>query len=308
MRAATASRLYAIGLPGFLVLSSGPAHPNPTFLCPIVSAGLEDDTLYTFDRQTQTMTAVSSTSEFEGPLRKSTTLYFVIKTGGDDRAGAIVIKTARLGPQLAADRPDYGRVLLRRSTAGSNCGSRRPYLNSVSAIAYQAYHDLGYDRGEILESLDGGITGLDNLKRFHVGYDATDYASPNQKCRRTDDPKRYDGGYEARNNRSQFSFVPDIVDHGISGVTSQAVSGSFRWVASLIVSPASAKRENLRERRVEIKTYQTVAGVACIPVTLNVRGAAQVIRVNDLDRRKLFGSDFGRVKEFRLGPITGGEP
>ncbi len=308
MRAATASLLYAISLPGFVVIGCSSARPNPTYVCPITAAALEDQTLYTFDNQARTMIAVSSTIEYEGPLRKSTTLYFVVKTAGDDRAGAIVVKTARLGPQLDSDRPDYGRVLMRRSAAGSSCGSRRPYLNSVSAVAYQAYHDLGYDHGEVLERLDGGISNLDNLKRFHTGYDATDYASRDQKCRRTDDKKRYDGGFEARNNRSQFSFVPDIVDHGISGAFSQATSGGLRWVASLIVAPASATRENLRERRVEIKPYQTTAGIACIPVTLDVRGATQVIRINDLDRRKLIGYDFGRVKEFRLGPTTGGEP
>lgn len=306
MRLTPASLLFSTSLFGFFLLCDSSAPANPTYVCPMASAALEDDTLYAFDGRT--MTPVISASEFEAPQRKWTTLYFVVKTAGDDRAGAIVIKTARLGPQLTSDRPDYGRVLLRRSGVGSNCGSQRSYLNSVSTLAYEAYHDLGYDRGEILERPDGSDTGLTTLQHFHTGYDATDYGSRDQKCRRTDDKKRYDGSYEARSNRSQFSFVTDIVDHGISGAASQAASGGFRWVASLIVPPASANRENLRERRVEIKPYQTVAGIACVPFRISPRGTAQVIRVNDLDRRKQVGFDFGRVKEIRLGPTTGGEP
>lgn len=276
MRLAPASLLFSTSLFGFFLLCDSSAPANPTYVCPMASAALEDDTLYAFDGRT--MTPVISASEFEAPQRKWTTLYFVVKTAGDDRAGAIVIKTARLGPQLTSDRPDYGRVLLRRSGVGSNCGSQRSYLNSVSTLAYEAYHDLGYDRGEILERPDGSDTGLTTLQHFHTGYDATDYASRDQKCRRTDDKKRYDGSYEARSNRSQFSFVTDIVDHGISGAASQAASGGFRWVASSSIGDheyeiekgtgrqsgrdAGGKRgrEPLRLHEVTIKTGKKSAG------------------------------------------------
>ena len=182
------------------------------------------------------------------------------------------------------------------------------YRGSVSTRAYEAYHDLGHDHGGYLDSPEEGTTAVGVLTRFHARYEATDYASPAENCRRTDDKVRADGVYEARSNRSQFSFVTNVVDHGISGAAYSQVTAVFTWAGTLVTSRAYAEGHRLRERRVEIKPYQTAGGIACIPFKVNTRGVAQVLRVNDLDRRNQFGFDWARAPEFRVGPTDGGEP
>ena len=152
---------------------------------------------------------------------------------------------------------------------------------------------------------EGGPIALAKLQQFHTRYEATDYASPRETCRHTDDQNATNGTHEARNNRSQFSFVTSIVDYGISGGVSSDVAslGSF-----FFGGPAVAAANTLGERRVEIKPYQTTDGVACIPFIVNTRGTAQVLRINDLDRREQIGPYWTRVREFRLGPTEGGQP
>lgn len=290
----------SVALASALVLGNTVGLASPIYLCPVTPDMLSDGLLYTFDGES--MVPLKSSSPLEGEVRTSKTLFFVVKTSGEERAGAIVIKTARVGPALAQDRPFYGRVQLKRRSAPSSCNATSGYSGSVSTQAYEAYHDLGYDHGDRLDRSEDGTTPLDALKRFHTTYEATDYLSPRtSRCRATDDKFGLDGVYEARNNRSQFSFSKGIVDSGIEGAFYRdVVKGPVIWVASQIFSPVYAEGSELRERRVEIKTYRTAKGVACIPVRIYPRGKTQIIRINDLDRRRLVGYDSGRVREFRL--------
>jgi hypothetical protein len=290
----------SVGLASALALGNTVALASPIYSCAVSPEKLSDGLLYTFDGES--MTPLKSSSPLEGEARTSKTLFFVVKTFGEERAGAIVIKTARVGPALSQDRPFYGRVQLKRRSAPSSCNATSGYSGSVSTQAYEAYHDLGHDHGDRLDRSEDGTVPLDALKRFHTTYEASDYSSPgNSRCRATDDKFGLDGVYEARNNRSQFSFTTGIVDHGIEGAFYRdAVKGPVIWVASQIFSPVFAEEPGLRERRVEIKPYQTAGGIACIPIRIYPRGKSQILRINDLDRRRLVGYDSGRVKEFRL--------
>jgi hypothetical protein len=50
--------------------------------------------------------------------------------------------------------------------------------------------------------------------------------------------------------------------------------------------------------RVEIRRYKTDQGFACIPFSLSMRGAEQVLRINDLEGRTNAGE---RAPELQTG-------
>jgi len=301
--------LHAMTTIGTLLAQQVGATASSIYACPIAPASLQDMQVYTFDGQS--MTALTSAAALETSQRTHTTLYFVVKLSSGNRKGATIIKTARLGPPLKDDLTPPDRVRLRRYAAASACDSSSGFHGTISTKAYASYHDLGNDHGGYLDLPDppeSRTTALEQLQQFHTQYEATDYASPRESCRRTDDKNASDGTYEARSNRSQFSFVTSIVDHGISGGVSSDVATVVTLAGTFFGDTAYAAAHTLRERRVEIKPYQTTNGVACIPFIVNTRGTAQVLRVNDLDRREQIGSYWARVREFRLGPTEGGQP
>jgi hypothetical protein len=290
-------------LPVFLWNSDGAA--SPVYTCPKPPEKLQDRQAYTYEDGE--MNPLTSMEAFEAAQRTRRTLYFVVKSDVGERKGVLIIKTARFGPEQANDRPRSNQVRLLRKMA-SSCDSSPSYRGTVSTQAYEAYHDRGNDRGGYLEDPAGNTSAIVRLSRFHTQYEATGYASNSDRCRLTSDKNGADGAYEARNNRSQFSFVPHIVDKGMSGAAVGDLARLFTWAGTLIVPPARAKGHVLRERRVEIKPYQTTAGIACVPFNVKMRAKAQVLRINDLDRRNQIGFDWPRVPEFRIGPTEGGEP
>ena len=192
------------------------------------------------------------------------------------------------------DDPKSDRVGLKRLEASTRCDpGKGSFVGSVSTRAYSEYHDYGQDKGSYLRGVEDGVDAKQKLRKFHTAYVGVD-----GECRRSDD-KRFDGAYEARSNRSQFSFDTDIVDYGFNGAVYNIATRTVRTGLGFLVPPAYADTQTkLRERRVEIRRYRTKTGYACVPFSIEVRAPAQSLRVNDLDARS----------EFRFGPTTGASP
>jgi hypothetical protein len=270
--------------------------------CPSELSALTDGRVYFY--KGKNFVALDDTSPLEGGTRAQIDLYYVISTGGAERTGVVVIKTARYG--LAADRdiPEQGRVALERQDGPNSCApSKRPYSGSVSTQAYHHYHDLGEDSGGYLARMDEGSKGdpepkrlkaLTKLQRFHTAYETR------SGCRNSDDKLGADGYWEARSNRSQFSFDTDVVDYGLHVAAYNIARNFVETGWSLIFTTAQAGEFQLRERRVEIKAYKTRNGLACIPFTISVRGSKQMLRVNDLELRDAVNN---RNSEFRMGYV-----
>ncbi len=266
--------------------------------CPFDASSLQGGQVYYLDGTKPTQ--LTSASFLEGPQRKPINLYYVVKTLAGERKGALVVKSARLGVPQNDDEPPLDRVGLKRDEVSRRCDVRRVtgFKGSVTTRAYSEYHDLAKESGEYLNKFENGVRAREILRQFHTSYETmTD-------CRATDDLYRADGRYEARSNRAQFSFDVDTVDIGYSSGTSYVVAQSLDRVRSFIFPSAFAESPKLRERKVEIKHYQTTNGYACIPLQIDVRGAEQVVRVNDLEASRSYLDK----PEFRIGPTTGAEP
>jgi hypothetical protein len=266
--------------------------------CPFDASQLTGGQAYYLDNTTPT--ALKSTPLIEGPQRKSIDLYYVVKSVGGERNGVVVVKSARLGPVLDGDDPVSDRVALKRDEASRKCDPKKApgFTGSVSTRAYSEYHDYAQETGEYLKKTeDLGVSSREVLRRFHTSYQTI------SSCRDTDALRRQDGRYEARSNRSQFSFDIGTVDNGYDAAVYYVVADAADRARSFIFPNAFAAEPKLRERKVEIKHYQTTSGYACIPFRLSVRGTTQVVRVTDLEAPRLWD-----VTEFRIGPTTGSQP
>jgi hypothetical protein len=268
--------------------------------CPFDAALVEGGRVYYMDGARAV--ALADTALIEGQQRKPINLYYVVKAAPGERSGALVVKSARLGVPLKDDDPRFDRVALQRLEASRKCDPNKPpFVGSVSTRAYSEYHDYGQDNGDYLGADEGGATARQQLQKFHTSYERIDGI-----CRATDAKTRSDESYEARSNRSQFSFDIDVVDNGFQGAVYHIAAQKLTALWSVFVPSAYADPQNkLRERRVEIKHYRTEGGVACVAFTIGVRGPAQVLRVNDLEGR---GVNSDARAEYRLGPMIGASP
>lgn len=272
------------------------AHAQP--MCPSDLSSLRGGQVYFYDDKGN-FTPLSSASPLEASDRTSVALFYIINASGFDRSGAIVIKSARYGQARNDDVPEGGRVRLERRERGGRCDPQKStFSGSVSTQAYHEYHDLGQDKGDYLSA--NGRTALNTLKAFHISYETQRGDNNDNKtgCRQTDSKLTPNGDYEARSNRSQFSFDTNIVDFGFSTAAYNISRNFVVSVREFVVTPAQAAPEQLRERYVEIKSYRTTSGMACLPFTLDLRAPAQMLRVNDIEGRDLTGT---RRQEFRVG-------
>jgi hypothetical protein len=289
----------AVGL-AVLQVSALAAQAQPP--CPSDLSPLTDGLVYFY--QGKKFIPLDSASPLQGRTRVQISLYYIINTRGAERSGVVVVKTARFGLAADDDTPEQGRVGLERQDGANRCApSKGPYSGSVSTQAYHQYHDLGEDSGGYLDGMDEGSKGdaepkklqtLTKLQRFHTAYETK------SGCRNTDDKVGPDGYWEARNNRSQFSFDPNRVDYGLHVAAYNIAQNYVEAGWSLFVTTAQAGEMQLRERRVEIKAYNTRNGLACIPFTIAVRGSMQMLRVNDLESRDAANN---RNPEFRTGYV-----
>jgi hypothetical protein len=266
--------------------------------CPFDASNLVGNQVYFFDGHNGQPLADSST--LEGRIRSVTTLYYVVRTQ-PDRGGAIVIKSARFGTVRPDDDPSAERVALSRQDLSPRCDPKKlPFSGSVLTKAYREYHDRGQDSGWYLGTPDeNGQTGQNKLAQFHVSYETTDKA-----CNHTAAKTNPDGTYNARSNRSQFSFDTGIVDEGFSSVTYMILADLGRAAGSYILPAYAEPEKKLREHRVEIKLYRTSGGYACIPFKIQTRGTAQVLRVNDLEYPRFAIG----LTEWRVGPTKDTNP
>jgi hypothetical protein len=231
--------------------------------------------------------------EYEGQSRRSVDMFYVVKSFGD-RAGAVVIKRARLGLLVEGDDPPIRRVKLARNGNSSHCPSpKATYQGSISVRAYDEYHDHGLEKSTGLSEAEPPGTALDQLRSFHTSYRVA------SGCRTTDSKFGPDGLYTARNNRSQFSFSRKIVDFGMREPIYDIAVRTMRAVSEFVITPVGAEdRQQLRERSVEIQPYQTVNSFACVAFAIDARLPKQMLRVIDLEGPQTEGEP----REIRFGP------
>jgi hypothetical protein len=263
--------------------------------CPFDASSLAGGQVYYLNGTA--VTQLANTSLLEGSQRKPINLYYVVRPAGGERKGAVVVKSARLGVPLGDDAPPRDRVGLKRDEASYKCDAQkvRGFSASITTGAYSEYHDYAQESGEYLDKYEEGVQASKVLAQFHTLYETT------SGCRGTNALKRQDGRYEARNNRSQFSFDINTVDNGYSSAVYYIVANAADRARSFILPSAFADAPKLRERKVEIKHYQTSGGYACIPFRIDVRGKNQVVRVNDLEASRMYWE----TPEFRIGLTTG---
>lgn len=217
---------------------------------------------------------------------QSVEFAYVIRESVDPaRSGVVILKSGRTH-QL--DEPVVGRArrnvhLVRRAEPFDNgsCGIVGAFgERDVSADSYDRYHDEGR---KVPES---GV-----LHAFHFRYAARKAA-----CRSTDDGTQDSiVPWDARSNRSQFSFDPAVVS---GGTYSQALA----WIG---IGASYAGSENLADRRVELKQYRVDAALpTCVRFRLSSLGRGSFLRINDLESLVANGLNYTRASEseWQLAP------
>ncbi|MBX3528618.1 MAG: hypothetical protein KF904_20650 [Rhodoblastus sp.] len=281
---------YSSGFLIFSALLSSVA--NAQSQCPFDASTLWGGRVYVLDGNGRP-TPFEDITSLEGARRTRTRLFYIVKSD-TPRSGVLAIKSARYGSARGDDEPRDGLVRLQRNETNECKGDvRPPFVGQVSKRAYAQYHDLGRDDGEYLRAPAGGQTSRQAIEKFHTVYPDT-----NGGCRASNARLRADGSWERRSNRSQFSFRVDVVDNGYDEAVYTLVANAAAAVSNWLTPAAIANARQMREQTVEIKSYQVVGGVACIPFSVQVRGPLQVLRVNDVAERRV-----NRTRnEFRRGP------
>jgi hypothetical protein len=272
------------------LLACSVVRANAELACPSEAIKLDGGQVYINDGS---LMPLASAKILENDTRRPVNLFYVVKALVN-RSGVIVIKTARSGPTLKGDQPDTGRVDLMRNEKVRTCRRMQDaFHGSVTVEAYEVYHDRGRNQGGSLN--DPKEKPLDTLHNFHTSYEV----SSGSGCLDTDAKQDADGVYQRKSNRSQFSFDPNVVQYGIDDAVYQVAAGVVETGISLIFRSAlAAPPLKFREMRVEIRRYKTDQGFACIPFSLSMRGAEQVLRINDLEGRTNAGE---RAPELQTG-------
>jgi hypothetical protein len=194
--------------------------------------------------------------------------YVVSQTVSRTTGGAIVFKSGRRRTTDESDNaPDEVRLDRNVSevTTKATCGVAAEFHGaSVSARSYDQFHDQA---GATPES------DREALKKFHYVY-----YGRNGCTRRTDSLSK-DSRIPAdpRSSRSQFSFDPDIVAHGIPD----------RYVALVRPNAARAAPSQYAERRVQLHAYTLPPGLpTCVRFDMPVAAKRGFLRVNDLEALK----------------------
>ncbi len=208
----------------------------------------------------------ASFSNITSPRRMSF-VYIVREAFLPQRSGVIVIKSQKI---ISDPRENGGTSqtvkLVRRDPAlskGNRCSSNSNFGEHgqfVTSQAYDDYHDYGFQK----------LNELKTLKNFH-----TKYPLSGERCKASDDTS-WDNLFDWRSNRSQFSFDPNVVAHGM-----------FSQLSSLLVGKGVAASARLANQRVAIKSYVTEDHLACVQFSVSVSGPDHILRINDLEARVL---------------------
>ena len=214
-------------------------------------------------------------AEFQGfqNLRGPALISFayVVRPWFSERAGVVVIKTARVRPSLS-DRHLGSITLVRNEKSGDpQCTSGAFGQRQVSVQAYEDYHGRGYWESKALDAVvEGKETNASIIKVFHSKYKTA------KSCRSSDELNDPNNVFEYRNNRSQFSYDTKVVDNGWSTATTTLLMS--------VIPTALAAPPRLRDQRTEIRHYKTgAAEPQCIRFQVSASGPDQVLRVNDLE-------------------------
>lgn len=205
--------------------------------------------------------------------------YVIVEDFAEARDGVLIIKSGRTrqANEPPLNRPTKSVKLVRVNEGFPNrgCGQPAPFgERRVSAQSYDAYHDRGLK-----------VNGQDQttLDSFHFKYAAR------RGCRMTNDPTADSYAVlDFRSNRSQFSFDPNVVREGTYS----------QVIAFFGVNTASAASETLANQRVETKQYHSLSHTpVCVVFNLTVSGAANFLRINDLEALKQWGNRYIRADE-----------
>ncbi len=204
---------------------------------------------------------------------------YVIRESIDPaRSGVVIVKSARTRPldEPAVTRASRNVRLVRKAEHLDNgtCGPVADFgERDIPADSYDRYHDEGR---KVRES--------DVLRAFHFRYLGRKAA-----CRATDDSTQDSlVPWDARSNRSQFSFDPAVVS---GGTYSQALA----WIG---VTRGYASSENLADQRVELKQYRVDAALpTCVRFRLSGLKRGSFLRINDLEALAANGLNYTRARE-----------
>lgn len=199
---------------------------------------------------------------------KTITFAYIAKNDVTKEApqrSVVVIKSGFTNPNSTPQRT-LNTVSLYRPEIHDPCRKKpyREYRDRVTSKSYEDYH------ARYLRTSDD-----ERYSKFHILYDA------GNSCRDSDDTSA-DAFFDLKNrsNRTQFSFDPERVRRG-------PVSHLVTW---LRITPAYAD-EPVAGRTVQIRKYVADdKGLACVKFRVDV-GPGAFLRVNDLERRTLFGND-----------------
>ncbi|WP_076865644.1 hypothetical protein [Bradyrhizobium mercantei] len=221
-------------------------------------------------------------------LKKPTpfSFAFVVKDGME-RAGVVVVKTARWGSRQSASRSGLVKLARENSYPDRQCSSPPFKSRSVTARAYEDYHGRGFLESRALDSSPDPAspeTSRQVIESFHSKY-------PGGGSCRSSDSTDY-AGFEYRNNRSQFSYDMTVVDNGWSYATVN--------IARSLIPEALAAPSRLQQQRTEIFHYKVAPNrPTCIMFSLDSAAADQVLRVNDIENR----TTLWRAGEKRWQPL-----
>lgn len=211
----------------------------------------------------------------------SMSFAFVVRDDMKDRAGAVVVKTARWAPPRAGTRSNAVKLVRYGSFPDEKCSKPRFGAGTVSMRAYEDYHGRGFTESRALDSTTGAdfsgrVRGV--IESFHTTYPGAVGA-----CR-SSDATSYNG-FEYRNNRSQFSYDTSVVDKGWSYATTNLLVS--------LIPPALAAPSRLLQQQTQIFHYRVKpTKPTCIMFDLGSATAEQVLRINDLeDRNSVFRAD-----------------
>ncbi|MGA7805151.1 hypothetical protein [Bradyrhizobium sp.] len=204
---------------------------------------------------------------------------YVIRENIDPaRSGVVIVKSART---RRLDEPLVGHAardvhLVRRAEAFDNgkCGAVADFgEKDISAASYERYHDEGR---KVAES---GV-----LHAFHFRY-----AARRGACHVTDDGTQDSiVPWDARSNRSEFSFDPAVVSGG-------SYSQALAWFG---ITPTYASSQKLADQRVELKQYRVDAALpTCVRFRLSALGRGSFLRINDLEDLIANGLNYTRASE-----------
>jgi len=273
------SATYAIAISGLVLQSLADVAASPCSSLQVPDSANDGDLFYSAKsggwQRYQSYSSLALTSP------QTVEFVYVVKPPVN-RAGVVVIKTGRNANDSVPPSGNQQSILLIRNENAVRftnvCHARRhrnkenlPFPIAGRTISSKSYDDFHDWTGRVPPSQD-----FATLDAFHIAYEGAP-AQPGGAgtCQETDD--RLPPDDTNPNNRSQFSFSPNIVSDGQHwGISDAFLSWAFADGST-----------GLANQRVEIRRYKMSPedGAACVVFHVTVAGPNYFVRVNDLEAR-----------------------